>query len=752
MLNRASHPLYAPAPHDGSSAWDMDQSPEMRLGVLYAALCCLTFAVAGRMVYVQAALSDKYAVDFERLTEKFEPIPSRDARILAASGEVFAEDVEVFGLKVHYRWLEEPVDPIWLKQQALSRLDRASRRKPDRVQAEKDKLLAERDGLWKSLAAVTGMEMAELSHRRKAIQDRIERIAAAAEKKRSSRTASPDEVPRSLEVSGSHDAPWWEQAWQTLVTTLMTPPVREATEPLVVQEQLDYHLVFPEVSREIAAEIEAHPKRYPGLRVDLSTRRTYPQGPLAAHVIGYRLLLDADAIQKRHEQFPTGDPLDYRTGDRAGMAGLERYYERMLRGLRGERKLVFNRRGELVHSEVTRQPRDGRNLELTLNIPLQREAEHLLDLALRTETSDEAIERAGLIPQGGSIVAIDVRTGAILAAASGPAFDPRMYVEHDAAAIERIDRDRRSPLMFRVAEARLPPGSVFKALSAVAFLQTGRLDPEREFYCQGYLTDPDHYRCITYRRSGVGHSDVGLVEAIARSCNVYFFEAARRIRPCPITDWGRQFGFGSPTGVDWPQEKVGYLPTPGRTARGGRSNSVDDALQLAIGQGELLVTPLQVARMMAAIANGGRLITPHFVETVHSAEPTIDADGGSESESAVNAIAGQAIPDLSSRTLHFVRRGLEAVVESPQGTGYKTVRMKEVRIAGKTGTAETGGKPDHAWFAGYVPADRPRVAFVVVLEHAGSGGQAAGPVARKFVQAMLQEGLLGQPTIRQLAN
>src|SRR6185369_10507614 len=342
---------------------------------------------------------------------------------------------EVFGLKVHYRWLEDPVDPFWLKQQALSRLDRASRRKPDSVQVEKDKLLAEREGLWKSLVVVTRMDPAEIIRRRKEIQDRVERIAAAAEEKRSERMSAREEAFQTIEAPETHEASWWDEAWQTLVTTLTTPPIREPTEPLVVQEQLDYHLVFPEVSREIATEVEAHPKRYPGLRVDLSTRRVYPQGPLAAHVIGYRLPLDADAIQKRHEQFPKGDPLDYRVGDRAGMAGLERYYERMLRGLRGERKLVFNRRGELVHTEVTRQPRDGSDLELTLIIPLQREAEHLLDVALRTETSDEAIERAGLIPQGGSIVALDVRTGAILAAASGPSFDPRMYVEHDAAAI-----------------------------------------------------------------------------------------------------------------------------------------------------------------------------------------------------------------------------------------------------------------------------------------------------------------------------
>jgi len=156
--------------------------------------------------------------------------------------------------------------------------------------------------------------------------------------------------------------------------------------------------------------------------------------------------------------------------------------------------------------------------------------------------------------------------------------------------------------------------------------------------------------------------------------------------------------------------------------------------------------------MMAAIANGGKLVTPHFVETLRSTNSAAELNAATDDTTALISPQAMTIPDLSQRTLHFVRRGLEAVVESPQGTGYKTVRLKEVRIAGKTGTAETGGKPDHAWFAGYVPADRPRIAFVVILEHAGSGGQAAGPVARKFVQAMLQEGLLGQSALRPLAN
>lgn len=736
MLNRASHPLHPPAPHGGTPAWDMDENPELRLGVFYVALCLALIAVAGRLTYVQTFLTGDYALDFDKTTEKFESIPSRDARILTADGLVLAEDVEVFAVKVHYRWLEEPADPAWLKQQALSRLERGARRKPERVRAAAEALLAGRNAFWTRLAGLTGTSAQELTRRRRDIQKRVERMLKTTEEQQTERMAMREVSP----ISGPGDH-WWEQAWHTLKTTLTTPPEREAREPLVIQEQLDYHLILPEVTREVAAEIEAHSKLYPGLRIELSTRRVYPQGPLAAHLVGYRLPIDEQELKRRRAEFPKGDPLDYRQGDRIGRTGLEQYYEPYLRGRRGERRLVLNRRGEVICTEVTRAPRDGLNLELTLNVPLQRAAEKLLDEALQAPADDETTGQPAVIPRGGSLVAIDVRTGAVLAAASGPGFDLARYAGGDQATLDRLQVDQRSPLFCRVTEARLPPGSVFKVLSAVAFLQSGKLNPDRELFCQGFLDDPDHYRCYTYRRAGVGHSDVSLVDALARSCNVYFFAAAKRIRPTPIPDWAKRFGFGQPTGIDLPNEKGGNLPAAGR---------LDATMQLAIGQGELTVTPLQVTRMMAAIANGGRLVTPHLVESARpsmSTEETLPPGGRDEAISVPDA---QPIPELTAHTLKWVREGLRQVVANPHGTGYKTVRLKEVAIAGKTGTAEPGGKrPDHAWFAGYVPVDQPRIAFVVILEHAGAGGHAAGPVARKFVQAMLHEGLLGGTTVTQ---
>jgi penicillin-binding protein 2 len=382
-------------------------------------------------------------------------------------------------------------------------------------------------------------------------------------------------------------------------------------------------------------------------------------------------------------------------------------------------------------------------------LPLQRDAEQLLDDCLGREHRDETNGKLLPIPPGGAIVAIDVRTGAVLAAASAPRFDLALFTNHDGVAWKEALADSRKPLFHRAAEMALPPGSVFKVLSAIAFVESGKLDPIREFHCQGYLDDPDRNRCLIFRSFGASHGDINLVDALAQSCNVYFFSAARRIGAAPLYEWATRFGFGRPTGIDLPGERGGNLPqlisSGRRENRAPREDrAAGEAMQLAIGQAKLTTTPLQIARLMAAVGNGGRLVTPKLVE---SAGPATIDDRSIHDQSPTD-LDTRPIPELSSRTLEWVRMGLAKVVADRHGTGYKTVRLSEITIAGKTGTAEPGGgKPDHAWFAGYVPAERPKIAFVVVLENAGSGGHAAGPVARKFVQSMLANGLLDRKQV-----
>ena len=481
----------------------------------------------------------------------------------------------------------------------------------------------------------------------------------------------------------------------------------------MVTEELEYHRLLQDVSLEAAGTIQEHPERFPGVVVRVSTRRVYTHGSLAAHVVGNRRQQPRDRGIVPEREW-------------VGASGVEKSYDPVLRGQPGLRRIVTNRHGEVVSTRILRPPRRGRDIQLTLSLPLQRRAETLLDQATSTGSS------------GGAIVVIDLHTGAIRAAASAPRFDPNLILAPDADTWKSIVDNPSRPLFCRVTGMALPPGSVFKSVSATALLQSGILPPGHSISCRGFLDTPSHHRCYVFSRFGIGHGRTDMGDALCRSCNVYFFDAARRLARSGSTGhnslhrWAANFGFGVPTGIDLPGESAGRLPSP------PTKPLVSETMQLAIGQGPITATPLQVVRMMAAIANGGSLVTPHVV-----------SDLGPDPEALATRAEPRTtpIPGLSKRVLDTVRTGLQRVVEDPRGTGYKRVRLPGIAIAGKTGTAEVGGDlEDHAWFAGYVPARRPRVAFVVVLEHAGSGGRKAGPVARALVESLQVTGLIAPPS------
>ncbi len=742
--------------------WKVDRHPGTRLVCLFVLMVLPLAGVFGRLVYLQSFLGSEVIGRFDSTTETFESIPSGDGRILSSDGSVLASDLQRFDVWAHYRWIEEPADDNWLLQQALSRLSRIERRDRKLIVAEKQNAIARRNAMWHRLSTRVAVTREETAQHRQRIQQRVERIVERVEQRRAERNADIRTPP--LPIVFRDGDPWWNGLWMTVVSTLTTPPRRYELDPIVVQEELEYHQLFADIPQQAASEIEAHPELFPGLRVRLSTRRVYPQRSLAAHVVGVRLQIGDDDLRTRREQFSDGDPLDYRQDDRIGKTGVERSYDRQLHGLRGVRRITKNHRGEMVAAEIVRAPRAGRDITLTLHLPLQQRMEQLLDELLSVAGLGESPKSGTSSAGGGAVIALNVQTGAVLVAASAPRFDLNLLVDPDPKTWRSVTADPRRPFFSRLTQMALPPGSVFKTLTAMALMESGRFDPDQKNFCQGYLDHPNRYRCYIFRHQGVGHGEMDLTDALCQSCNVFFFSAARKVGPQPIVQWARRFGFGRPTGIDLPGERAGNLPTPPteeRTGSGkravstspprrnqpayaGRSPSAPwyrgDTLGLAIGQSRLTVTPLQIVRMMAAVANGGYLVTPHVVTGSGS------SIGDASRAEFVRTREPRRIPDLSEAALGRVREGLEKVVSHPRGTGYKRVRMKEIAIAGKTGTAEVGGeKNDHAWFAGYVPADQPRIAFVVVLEHAGSGGRFAGPLARKLVEAMLKLGVF-EPT------
>ncbi len=743
MRNRAINVFSDASPADGNldSAWQVDERPAIRLVWLFLAIALPLATVTARLAELDCRLVDDYVAAFETTTESFEPVPSLDGRIYGSDGRILAEDLERDNIRVHYRWLEDPPNEHWLLQQALSKLPRIERRNRAHVDAEKRRVLARRDAMWKRLSDLSGILSSDLAAKRSGIQKRVEHIAENVARRH-------DESERGTNAELTSTRPnhsFTQQVWDVVVAALTTPPRREEREPIVVRGELDYHTVVDDVPLAVRAEIEAHTRWFPGVRVGATSRRVYYDSALAPHVIGARTPVTDDDLAHRLSPasgpVASDDPLDYRPGDRIGRTGIEASYDACLRGLRGLRKLVRNRYGEIVREEMLRAPRSGGNVELTLNATVQRKMQQLLDALLAGKAESVPQGNDAHVPTGGCIVALDVQSGAVLVAAGAPRFDFGGSAVPDAKTWKGLTEDPRHPLFHRAIQMALPPGSVFKVLSAVALLETRRIDPEVRFDCRGYLDQPNHFRCLIYSQSGVGHGPVDLSDALSRSCNVYFFHAAGVIGPQPIVEWAQRFGISRLTGVDLPFEKSGNLPDPDTliTGNGPMSKAsswhIADTRALAIGQSSLTATPLQIARLMAAIANGGYLVTPFIAR---KAGPQVADDDSGPSFSR-----RQPIPGLSDGTLVRIRAALAKAVADPTGTGYKTVRTGNIAIAGKSGTAQVGaGQADHAWFAGYAPADKPRIAFAVVLEHAGSGGKAAGPVARQLVEALLADGVL----------
>ena len=692
--------------------------------------------VFGRVVQLEVTQGGAFRSQAAQPLVRQRDLPGLRGRIFASDASVLACDKEVLALAVHYRYLEQPANERWLRYAARRRLSKTARKDPRQVAAEMSRLRAERRQLQARLAQLCDLSPEEWNRRARQIQARVERIAESVNRRHRADSGQCAGTTASAATSNaSLPQSTLKRLRQSALDALRgsvdeLPPSR-----ITVAEERDYHVMAEDISLAVAAEVQSHPESYPGVKTTERLRRDYPFGRLAAHVLGH--------LGKLHEEELPADDDGYRPDDRVGRMGLERRYERLLRGRRGVAVELTDHSGRVLSSYRRREPGVGRDLILTLNRPLQHSAETLLD---------EALERRALgasepEPAGGAIVVMDVHSGAILAAASAPRFDPNLFAGGQSDKLSALMENPAHPLFDRVARMAIPPGSVFKTLSAVALLEAAAVDPEEPFFCQGYLQHPDRLRCTIYRRHGTGHGEVTLYDALAQSCNVYFFHHAGRLAPQALANWASRFGFGHTTGVDLPSEATGILPAPANIrALEGHDWRLADMQATVIGQGSLTATPLQVVRMMAAVANQGKLVTPHLVSTLGL---PILADGQSAadlpdlSEDPIRIPPPRPIPGLHDSTLAAIRAGLARVVSDASGTAHGTVFLDSVAVAGKTGTAETGaGREDHAWFAGYVPADRPKLAFCVVLEHSGSGGQGAGPVAKRLVLRMQQLGLL----------
>ncbi len=452
------------------------------------------------------------------------------------------------------------------------------------------------------------------------------------------------------------------------------------------------------------ALIEEHLPVLRGISYEIESKRVYPTAVHASHLFGYRREISDAQLAQLSEY--------YRQGDLVGIAGLEARYESRLRGEKGYEFVSVNARGQIIGSfedgkrDVT--PREGSDLLLSIDIGLQAFAESLMTHG----------------NYGGAIVAMDPTNGGILALVSKPDFDPSVLSGVTPAELwSQLQNDPAKPLFNRASLTRYPPGSAFKMVLAAAALQEGVIDENYRIRCTGRFRFGDR----VFKDLHV-HGSVNIVEAIQRSCNVFFYQLILKVGFDKWTEYGHRFGFGQATGTDTGEETAGLLPSAAYyDTRYGKGKWTQGFLiSLAIGQGELGVSPLQMARYAAALANGGTLVQPHAVQFIRN-KSTNKIEEVPHTSSAVG---------LSPHVMALIREGMQRVVHAPGGTGG-LARIPGVISAGKTGTAENPHGEDHAWYVGFTPFESPKIAVAVMLENSGFGGAKAAPVAGLLMEKYL---------------
>ncbi|OGW12439.1 MAG: penicillin-binding protein 2 [Nitrospinae bacterium RIFCSPLOWO2_12_FULL_45_22] len=489
--------------------------------------------------------------------------------------------------------------------------------------------------------------------------------------------------------------------------------------PAEIEKKIKFSYLEKDIilKRDIAhadlAFIEEHKLDLPGIGLQIEPLRNYIYGPLASHVVGYVGEINEKQLQvhkNSHTSF-------YRLGDLTGQYGLEKELEGFLRGNKGERLVEVDSLGrelKLLKKEVLRP---SNNLVLTIDLELQRFIEDVFK------------------DKSGAVVVLNPNNGEVLALVSHPAFDPNLF----SGGISQqnwvnLISNRTKPLQNRVIQGQYSPGSVFKIIIATAGLESGVITPATRFYCPGYFPFGGRaFQCWRER----GHGSVDIHKALVESCNVFFYNVGARLGIDRIAKYASLYGLGNPVGIGLTNEKGGIVPSNiWKKEVLGQKWYPGETISVSIGQGYISVTPLQLATMISAVANGGKVYKPLLVKRIESPDGRI-----------IKEFNPQLIRTISLQpsTLAIIRKGLWGVVNAPGGTGSKA-QAPGIEAAGKTGTAQIvglskgGGEkgPEHlkthAWFVAFAPVDHPQIAMAILAEHSGKGGAAAAPFAGKVIE------------------
>ena len=509
------------------------------------------------------------------------------------------------------------------------------------------------------------------------------------------------------------DAPDLDASIQSLAAYLKIKPediqaalddassVRGKYEPVKIVEEAPWNQV---------AVAESHQENLPGVLVEPEHRRHYPYGGLASHQLGY---IGKMTVSQRRKD--SGD-----IGLLTGQGGLEKVYDKLLRGVAGRRMIQVNASGRKVKDLGIEEPQPGNDLYLTLDLDVQRAAEEALG------------DRVG------AVVAMDPNSGEIIALASHPNYDPNLFPRGISPKDwERLSNDPAHPLYNRAIQSVYPPGSIFKIVVALAGLQTGVVKPDDKVTCSGSLRSGRRtFRC--WKKGG--HGTISFHDALVGSCDVYYYTMGERIGWDIIAEFARRFGLGSLTGIKLDNEKPGNIPTAEwKKRRTGVPWYPGDTFNNSIGQGFVQLSPIQACQMISAIANNGKFFQPTLLRQSRNRETGV-----------VTSVKPELTREfqMDPTALAEIRRALLGVTTEPNGTAHGAA-TPFATVAAKTGTAQViaqkvaGAKlsastQDHAWLVAYAPAENPRIAVAVLVEHGGHGGAAAAPIARKVIEEFMK--------------
>jgi penicillin-binding protein 2 len=475
-------------------------------------------------------------------------------------------------------------------------------------------------------------------------------------------------------------------------------------------------LIKKNITRKDLAVVETNLFNLPGVMIEISPQRNYIYGNLASHVIGY--LGEINEEELRSDKFPDNIP-----GDVIGKSGVERRWQSYLKGITGGMQVEVDAAGRKLRVLSRKPPVSGYNISLTIDKDLQLLAEESLK------------------GKKGAIVAMDPNNGEVLAMASSPAINSNLFINGiDKTEWEKMISGRDFPLQNRAISGQYPPGSVFKIIVAIAGLEEGIIDPDEEIICAGHYTLGDRtFNCWEKK----GHGNVDFHRAVRESCDVYFYKIGSRLGVDKIAHYAKMYGLGKKTEFELDYEAEGLIPTSEwKLKRWGVPWQLGETVSTSIGQSFVLVTPLQMARVISLIYNGGKLYQPKIVRWI------------GDDKSDVYQINSTQVGEIKIRqdNLECLRKALFAVINEQKGTGYMA-KVEGVSVAGKTGTAQVitldraedlsseGELPyeyrDHAWFVSIAPEERPKLALAIIIEHGGHGGSAAAPIAREMVKEYL---------------